>query len=147
MRNNITNYTRKLHYVGEVKSVGKKEKKAIIKEALDLGFPFRDTLNISRTTYPEYIEMLYPDENLETYELFYDNSNTLGYTTGDEIDLIQDEGVYGIQYKVSKELGFYSEMCLILFYDGCYRFIDTDEAKKYLRMFYRHKKINEVLPK
>lgn len=147
MKNNITDFTRKLHYVGQVKSTLKDEKRRIIKEALDLGFPFRDTLNISKTTYPEYIELLYPDGNLETYSLIYDNSNILGYTIGEEVDLIQDEGVYGIQYKVSKELGFYSEMCFILFYDGCYRFVELDEAKKYLRMFYRHKKINEVLPK
>ena len=147
MKNNITNFTRKLHYVGQVKSVGKKEKKATIREALDLGFPFRDTLNVSKTTYPEYVEMFYPDDKLKISELSFNPANESGLEFGESVDIINDEGVYALQYQITEELGFFSDLCYLLFYDGCYRFVDLGEAKKYLRMFYRHKKINEVLPK
>lgn len=147
MKNDITNFSKKLYFVGQEKSVSKNEKKSIIKEALDLGFPFRDTLHISKTTYPEYIEMFYPDENLETYKLYWNSENSLEYSIGEEIDLVENEGVYGIQYKISKDLGFYSEMCFLLFYEDCYRFMDHKEAVRFMMMFDRHKRIAEVLRK
>jgi hypothetical protein len=145
MKNNITNFTRKLHYVGEVKTISKNEKKSIIKEALDLGFPFRDTLHISKTTYPDYVEMFYPDENLEITQLRYNYNNESFIEFVDSVDIINDVGVYALQYQISEELGFFSELCYLLFYDGYYRFLNLQEAVSYLKTFSREKKINQAL--
>ena len=143
----MENSIKKLHSAGSDKYMKREEKRNIIREALDLGFPFRETLEKSKTTYPEYIEMFYPEDNLETRRLIYNNETHIGFELGYFVDLIDEEGVYALQYKITDELGFYSERCYILFYDGCYRFIDESEAERYSRKFWLHRQIYRALQK
>ena len=141
----LANYTRQLMYIAENPLVDEIKKKEVICECLELGFPLVETLKIAKITYPEYIYMFYPDPSLETHYLLYDNRTSLGFVQGEVVDVITEPGIYSLQYKISDELGFYSEMGFIIYWDNSFRFLEKPEVAGWVKMINRNIKLNNIL--